>query len=46
VERDRAPHFVATGSRYRLEGTDVGLPEKTIAALSVTPGDTVGVLPL
>jgi arginine N-succinyltransferase len=46
VERDRAPHFVATGSRYRLEGTDVGLPESTMAALGVSPGDEVGVLPI
>ncbi|HZS35599.1 MAG TPA: arginine N-succinyltransferase [Polyangia bacterium] len=44
VERDRAPHFSATGSRFRLEGTDVGLPEKTMAALGVGPGDEVGVL--
>jgi arginine N-succinyltransferase len=46
VERDRAPHFVATGSRYRLEGRDVGLPESTILALGVRPGDEVGVLPI
>jgi arginine N-succinyltransferase len=45
VERDRAPHFTATGSRYRLEGTDVGLPETTMAALGIQPGDEVGVLP-
>jgi arginine N-succinyltransferase len=44
VERDRAPHFVATGSRFRLEGKDVGLPEKTMQALGVSPGDEVGVL--
>ncbi len=44
VERDRAPHFAATGSRFRLEGSDVGLPEKTMAALGVAPGDEVGVL--
>jgi arginine N-succinyltransferase len=44
VERDRAPHFVATGSRYRLEGTDVGLPDATMNLLGVTPGDSVGVL--
>ena len=45
VERDRAPHFQATGSRFRLEGSDVGLPESTLAALSLSPGDEVGVLP-
>lgn len=45
VERDRPPHFSATGSRFRLEGSDVGLPEKTLAALALSPGDEVGVLP-
>ena len=45
VERDRAPHFAATGSRFRLEGGDVGLPAATIEALGVQPGDSVGVLP-
>jgi arginine N-succinyltransferase len=46
VERDRAPHFACTGSRFRLEGVQVGLPEATIAALGVRPGDEVGVLPI
>jgi arginine N-succinyltransferase len=45
VERDRAPHFAATGSRFRIEGGDVGLPEATIKQLGIQPGDTVGVLP-
>jgi arginine N-succinyltransferase len=45
VERDRAPHFAAAGSRYRLEGSDVGLPERTLALLDLKPGDEVGVLP-
>jgi arginine N-succinyltransferase len=45
AERDRPPHFTATGSRFRLEGTDVGLPETTMAALGIQPGDEVGVLP-
>jgi arginine N-succinyltransferase len=45
VERDRAPHFTATGSRYRMEGTDVGLPEPTMSLLGLQPGDEVGVLP-
>ena len=44
VERDRTPHFQATGSRFRLEGSDVGLPQKTLETLGVQPGDTVGVL--
>jgi arginine N-succinyltransferase len=46
VERDRPPHFTATGSRYRLEGTEVGLPDATMKLLDIQPGDEVGVLPL
>jgi arginine N-succinyltransferase len=46
VERDRAPHFMCTGSRFRLEGTDVGLPETVMTALGIQPGDEVGVLPI
>ena len=45
VERDRAPHFAATGSKFRLEGTDVGLPAATMRQLGLQPGDSVGVLP-
>ncbi|HEX8952006.1 MAG TPA: arginine N-succinyltransferase, partial [Polyangia bacterium] len=45
IERDRAPHFAATGSRFRLEGTDVGLPAATMKLLGVQAGDSVGVLP-
>jgi hypothetical protein len=45
VERDRAPHFAATGTRFRLEGGDVGLPEATMKQLGVSTGDSVGVLP-
>jgi arginine N-succinyltransferase len=45
IERDRAPHFAAAGSRYRLEGSDVGLPERTLQLLDLKPGDEVGVLP-
>jgi arginine N-succinyltransferase len=45
VERDRGPHFAATGTRFRLEGTDVGLSEATMKLLGVAPGDSVGVLP-
>jgi arginine N-succinyltransferase len=45
VERDRAPHFAATGSKFRLEGTDVGLPAATMEQLGLAPGDAVGVLP-
>ncbi len=45
VERDRAPHFAASGSRFRIEGGDVGLPEATMKQLAIQPGDQVGVLP-
>jgi len=45
IERDRAPHFSACGSRFRLEGTDVGLPAATMKQLGLQPGDNVGVLP-
>ena len=45
VERDRAPHFAATGSRFRFEGGDVGLPAATMKGLGLSPGDSVGVLP-
>jgi len=45
VERDRAPHFAAAGSRFRIEGTDVGLPAETMKLLELSTGDSVGVLP-
>jgi arginine N-succinyltransferase len=45
VERDRAPHFAACGSRFRLEGSDVGLPAATLKQLGLSAGDSVGVLP-
>jgi arginine N-succinyltransferase len=44
VERDRAPHFAATGSPLRLEGDAVGLPPATLATLGIEAGDEVGVL--
>lgn len=46
IERDRAPHFACTGSRFRLEGSDVGLPASTLELLDLRPGDEVGVLPV
>jgi arginine N-succinyltransferase len=46
LERDRAPHFQATGSRIRFEGADVELPRETIDLLGAQVGDEVGVLPL
>jgi len=45
VERDKAPHFTATGSRIRLEGASVGVPGNVIDALGIQAGDEVGVLP-
>lgn len=45
VERDQPPYFTATGSRYRLEEGQVGLPEVTRRLLGVQPGDEVGILP-
>ncbi len=44
VEREAAPHFAATGSRFRLEGGQVGLPEATRKALGVSASQEVGVL--
>jgi hypothetical protein len=40
-----APHFAAAGSRFHLEGTDIGLPAETMKLLELSPGDSVGVLP-
>ena len=44
VEREASPYFCAVGSRFRQEGSEVGLPEATRRALKVAPGDEVGVL--
>jgi arginine N-succinyltransferase len=46
VERDHPPYFRATGTRLRLEGDEIGLPEATMACLGLHPGDEVGVLAL
>jgi arginine N-succinyltransferase len=46
VERDRAPHFMAAGSRMKMEGGQVALPEATLTALGIAAGDEVGVLPI
>jgi arginine N-succinyltransferase len=45
IERDRAPHFAATGTQFKMEGSEVGLPPEAMTALSVKPGEEVGVLP-
>ena len=45
IEHDHAPHFSAAGTRFKLEGSDVGLPAATMKLLGVAPGDSVGVLP-
>jgi arginine N-succinyltransferase len=44
IEKEGAPHFAATGSRFRLEGGQVGLPEPTRKVLGVGAGQEVGVL--
>ena len=46
VERDSTPHFVATGSRYRIEGDTIHLPADVNRLLGVNPGDSVGVVPV
>jgi hypothetical protein len=44
-EGAEAPHFVCTGSRYRHDSAQIGLPESTRQALGAAPGDEVGILP-
>ncbi len=44
IERDRAPHFAATGAQFGLEDGQVSLAETVMEALSVTSGDEVGIL--
>ena len=44
-EAPQAPHFSATGTRFRVEGDRVVLPDEVLALLGVAPGDDVGVLP-
>jgi arginine N-succinyltransferase len=46
IERDRAPHFLATGTRFRVAGDTVSLPEPSMRLLELKPGDEVGILPL
>ncbi len=45
VERPTAPHFFATGSRYRTEGDAIFLPSEVRQLLGVKQGDMVGVVP-
>jgi arginine N-succinyltransferase len=45
VERATAPHFFATGTRYRVEGDAIFLPPEARRLLGVAPGDTVGLVP-
>jgi len=45
VERATAPHFFATGARFRSEGDVIFLPPEARRLLGVAPGDTVGVVP-
>jgi arginine N-succinyltransferase len=46
VERPAQPRFVACGTGYRLEGTQVGLPTAAREALAVKDGDEVWVQPV
>jgi arginine N-succinyltransferase len=45
-ERASAPHFLATGSHFRLEGPTIVLPKETFNLLSAKPGDEVALLPI
>ena len=45
VERASAPHFLATGARFRTEGDAIFLPPDARKLLHVAPGDSVGVVP-
>ena len=46
VERESTPHFLATGSRYRIEDQTIHLPADVNRLLGVRPGDSVGVVPV
>jgi arginine N-succinyltransferase len=46
AESEEVPRFSACGTRYRLEGGQVGLPEETRGALRVAPGDKVWIQPI
>mgnify|MGYP002382325436 CR=1 FL=1 len=46
VLRDHAPHFRVTGSRYRIDGDRVALPESARRLLDAAPGDEVAILPM
>jgi arginine N-succinyltransferase len=45
VERPDAPHFFATGSRFRVEDEVIYLPPEVRRLLGVSPGDSVGYVP-
>jgi arginine N-succinyltransferase len=44
--RGRLPRFLACGTRYRLEGGQVGLPGTTRELLGLQPGDLVWIQPV
>jgi arginine N-succinyltransferase len=46
IERDHAPHFIAAGSPFWMEGKNVLLPKDTFENLGLHAGDEVGVLPI
>jgi hypothetical protein len=45
VERKTTPHFLATGSRFRVEDEIVNLPPEVRRLLGLQPGETVGFVP-
>ena len=48
AEHPAAPHFLATGTRFRIigSGAEIGLTDAVRAMLGVKPGDEVGYLAL
>jgi hypothetical protein len=46
VERTQAPHFLATGGRFRIDGSSIHLPPDVRKLLRVAPGESVGVVPV
>jgi arginine N-succinyltransferase len=45
IERDREPHFAATGAHFRIVGDEVELTAESLATLGAQPGELLGVLP-
>jgi arginine N-succinyltransferase len=45
-ESEKAPRFMACGTRYRLEGNQVLVPQATLELLLAQPGETIWVQPV